>query len=158
MTFAKHGLALSSDTIAGAISSNSVKAAPMGLVKTISAVALAKGAATSASNLTLVKGALKIMAWTKAKTAIVVGTLGLVAATAIVATVSELPGHEAPNSRAASLTEIQQLFALATAGPDRCEIEADIEIIAPPYTRRFGLVFEPLMLRNNQDRNDCHRT
>jgi uncharacterized protein (TIGR03435 family) len=38
----------------------------------VTAVAIAKGAAASGSTLTLIKGALKLMAWTKAKTAIVV--------------------------------------------------------------------------------------
>jgi len=42
-------------------------------------VALAKGAVASTSTLTLIKGALKIMAWTKAKTAIVVGVATILA-------------------------------------------------------------------------------
>src|SRR4029077_1348183 len=46
----------------------------------ISTVAIAKGAAAGGSTLTLVKGALKIMAWTKMKTAIVVGA-GILLAT-----------------------------------------------------------------------------
>jgi RNA polymerase sigma factor (sigma-70 family) len=66
--FTRRGLTLSAGAIAGAVSANSVQAAPMALAKTIPAVALAKGAAASGSTLTLVKGALKIMAWTKAKT------------------------------------------------------------------------------------------
>jgi hypothetical protein len=51
--------------IAGAISANSVQAAPVALAKSVTAVAIAKGAAASGSTLTLIKGALKIMAWTK---------------------------------------------------------------------------------------------
>jgi hypothetical protein len=43
----------------------------MALAKSVTAVALAKGAAASGSTLTLIKGALKIMAWTKAKTILV---------------------------------------------------------------------------------------
>ncbi|MGH7977639.1 MAG: TIGR03435 family protein [Limisphaerales bacterium] len=71
--FSKRGVVSTATIIAGAVSANSVQAAPVGLAKTISAVAIAKGAVVSGSTLTLVKGALKIMAWTKAKTAIVVG-------------------------------------------------------------------------------------
>jgi hypothetical protein len=56
--------------IAENISANSILVAPAVLAKTVTAVALAKGAAASTSTLTLIKGALKIMAWTKAKTAI----------------------------------------------------------------------------------------
>jgi hypothetical protein len=73
--FSKHGVTSTATIIAGGISANSVHAAPVGLAKTISAVAVAKGVAASASTLTLIKGALKIMAWTKAKTAIVVGAV-----------------------------------------------------------------------------------
>ena len=69
--FTKRGIALSSVAITGAISANSVQAAPVALAKAVTAVAIAKGATASISTLTLIKGALKIMAWTKAKTAIV---------------------------------------------------------------------------------------
>jgi len=78
--FTKRGVVHSAAIIAGAVSANSVQAAPMALAKTISAVAVANGAAASTSILTLVKGALKIMAWTKAKTAIAIGAGILLAA------------------------------------------------------------------------------
>ena len=71
--FTKRGVSSTTAIIAGAISANSIQAAPVALAKAVTAVALAKGAAASGSTLTLVKGALKIMAWTKAKTAAVVG-------------------------------------------------------------------------------------
>jgi RNA polymerase sigma factor (sigma-70 family) len=77
--FIKRGITLSAAAIAGAVSANSVHAAPMGLATTVVATA-AKGSAAAASTLTLVKGALKIMAWTKAKSAIVVGASVLLAA------------------------------------------------------------------------------
>src|SRR3984957_14618198 len=70
--FSKCGVNSTAATLAGAISANSVQAAPAMLAKTATAVALAKGAAASTSTLTLIKGALKIMAWTKMKTAVVV--------------------------------------------------------------------------------------
>jgi hypothetical protein len=71
--FAKHGVSSTTATIAGAISANSVQAAPVALAKTATAVAITKGAAASGSTLTLIQGALKLMAWTKAKTAVVAG-------------------------------------------------------------------------------------
>jgi len=71
--FLKRGVALSAVAIAGAVSGNSVQAAPPLLAKTISAIAVAKGAAAGGSTLTLATGVLKIMAWTNAKTAIAVG-------------------------------------------------------------------------------------
>ena len=71
--FNKRGVSLNHGHHAGAISANSVHAAPVALAKSMSAAAIAKGAAASDSTLTLIKGALKIMAWTKVKTTIVVG-------------------------------------------------------------------------------------
>jgi RNA polymerase sigma factor (sigma-70 family) len=69
--FTKRGIVVSATGLAGTMSINSVQAAPAGLAKTISAVAFAKSAAASSSTLILVKGALKIMAWTKTKTAVI---------------------------------------------------------------------------------------
>ena len=71
--FTKRGVSSTTAIIAGTISANSVQAAPVALAKSVTAVAIAKGAAASGSTLTLIKGALKIMAWTKMKTAIVIG-------------------------------------------------------------------------------------
>jgi hypothetical protein len=75
----KRGIASTAATLAGAISANSVQAAPATLAKTATAVALTKGAAASISTSTLIKGALKLMAWTKAKTAIVIGVTAILA-------------------------------------------------------------------------------
>jgi RNA polymerase sigma factor (sigma-70 family) len=77
--FAKRGVALSAVAIGGAMAANSVQAAPVGLAVTISAAAV-KGSAVTASTLTLIKGALKIMAWTKAKTTLVAGAVIILAA------------------------------------------------------------------------------
>jgi RNA polymerase sigma factor (sigma-70 family) len=77
--FSKRGVSSTTAIIAGAISANSVQAAPVALAKTVTAIAVAKGAAASGSTLTLIKGALKIMAWTKAKTAVVASTAILLA-------------------------------------------------------------------------------
>jgi len=76
--FARRGVTLSVAAIASAVAAHSVQAAPAGL--TLSVSAAAQGAAVSSSTLTLIKGALKIMAWTKAKTAIVIGIVTLLAA------------------------------------------------------------------------------
>jgi RNA polymerase sigma factor (sigma-70 family) len=78
--FSRRGVTSTAETIAGAISAHSIQTAPALLGKTATDVALAKGAAASTSTLTLVKGALKIMAWTKAKTAIVAGAAVILAA------------------------------------------------------------------------------
>ena len=78
--FSKRGISSTTAIIAGAVSANSIQAAPVMLAKAVTAIAVAKGAAASGSTLTLIKGALKIMAWTKAKTVIVTGVVVLLAA------------------------------------------------------------------------------
>jgi uncharacterized protein (TIGR03435 family) len=78
--FTKRGVTLSSTVIAGAIADHSVSTAPVGLAKTVTTIAVAKGTAASASTLTLIKGALKIMAWTKIKMVAVVGVCVLLVA------------------------------------------------------------------------------
>ena len=81
--FYQRGVAVPAAILTSAISANSLQAAPAALAKAATAVALAKGATASTSILTLTKGALKIMAWTKTKTAIVaVAGLLFAAATA----------------------------------------------------------------------------
>jgi RNA polymerase sigma factor (sigma-70 family) len=59
--FSKRGVDSTAATIAETISANSVQAAPVALAKTVTAVAIAKGATASISTLTLIKGALKTM-------------------------------------------------------------------------------------------------
>ncbi len=73
--FTKRGVDSTAATIAETISTHSVQAAPVALAKAVTAMAIAKGAAASGSTLTLIKGALKIMAWTKANTAAVAATV-----------------------------------------------------------------------------------
>lgn len=75
--FGKRGVDSTALAIAGEISTNSMHTAPVALVKTVTAVVLAGGAAASTS--TLVQGALKIMAWTKTTTVIVAGAAALLA-------------------------------------------------------------------------------
>ncbi len=78
--FAKRGVSSTTAMIAGAISANSVQTVPAVLAKSVIAVAVAKGAAASGSTLTLIQGALKIMAWTKMKTTVIAGAVILLAA------------------------------------------------------------------------------
>jgi RNA polymerase sigma factor (sigma-70 family) len=88
--FAKRGITVSAGVLIGTISANSVQAAPAALAQSVTAVAIAKGAAASGSTLTLIKGTLKLMAWTKAKTAAV--TAAAVLLTAGTATVTVKTG------------------------------------------------------------------
>jgi RNA polymerase sigma factor (sigma-70 family) len=93
--FSKRGVTLTATIIAGAVSANSIQAAPVVLAKTVTAVAIAKGAAATGSTLTLVKGALKLMAWTKAKMAVVTST-AIILATISTVTVAIHLKHAPP--------------------------------------------------------------
>jgi RNA polymerase sigma factor (sigma-70 family) len=86
--FSKRGVSSTTAIIAGAISANSVQAVPAELAKSVTALAVAKGTAASGSTLTLIKGALKIMAWTKAKTTVVAGAAAILAAIVVIPTVT----------------------------------------------------------------------
>ncbi len=88
--FAKRGVSSTTAIIAGAISANSVQAAPVALAKAVTTIAVAKGATAGGSTLTLIKGALKIMAWTKAKTAIVVSLAVILATGTTTVTIKKL--------------------------------------------------------------------
>lgn len=94
--FGQRGVAFSVAAIAGAVSANSVHAAPLGLAKTISVVAITKGAAAAGSTLALVKGGLKLMAWTKTKMALVTGAV-LILAAATTTTVIYYHRHSPPH-------------------------------------------------------------
>jgi uncharacterized protein (TIGR03435 family) len=94
--FTKRGVSSTTAIIAGAISTNSVQAAPVTLAKAMTAIAVVKGAAASGSTLAIIKEALKIMAWTKVKTAIVVGAGILFAAGTATVTVKEIAAHRTP--------------------------------------------------------------
>ena len=71
--FSRHGVNSTTTILEQTISANSIQAAPSALAKSVAVAAIAKGGAASASTLTLIQGALKLMAWTKAKTAAAAG-------------------------------------------------------------------------------------
>lgn len=71
--FVRRGIVVSAGAIIAAVSAHAVQAAPAGLRESIITVGLARGAAAGSSTAALVKGTLKIMAWTKAKTVTVAG-------------------------------------------------------------------------------------
>jgi RNA polymerase sigma factor (sigma-70 family) len=90
---AKRNVNSTAAIIAAAISTNAVQAAPMALAKSVTAVALTKGATTPISTLTLIKGAMKLMAWTKAKTGVAVGLGALLVAGTATVTIKTIAAH-----------------------------------------------------------------
>jgi RNA polymerase sigma factor (sigma-70 family) len=102
--FSRRGVSSTTAIIGEKISAHSVQAAPAALAKAVAAVAIAKGVAGSASTLTLVKGALKLMAWTKAKTAIIAAGILLVAGTGAIVVKESSPPSE-PSYQGRRLSE-----------------------------------------------------
>jgi len=133
--FGKRGVTLSATLIAGAVSVNSVSAAPVGLATTISTVAITKGAAAGGSTLALVKGALKLMAWTNAKTAVVVGVGVLLAAGTTIITVEKIIAPAVPFIRIEGKGQIE----LYTQ-PPRVIANADIAILTDGKSYRISIV------------------
>jgi RNA polymerase sigma factor (sigma-70 family) len=78
--FKQRGISSTTTGIAGAISANSVHAAPVALTQTVTPLAVAKGSLATVSILTLVKGTLNYMLWNKLKLAMAVGTAVILAA------------------------------------------------------------------------------
>jgi len=92
--FNQRGISSTTAILAGEISAHSVSAAPVTLAQTVTALAVAKGAAASSSTLTLIKGTLKIMAWTKTKTAVVAGACVLLTGGTVTVILKEIAGHQ----------------------------------------------------------------
>lgn len=79
-SLARRGVDSTAAAIGETIAANSIQAAPFVLSKSITAMAATKGATASASTTTLIKGALKIMAWSQTKTAIIAAAVVIMAA------------------------------------------------------------------------------
>lgn len=75
--FSRRGVVVPAAAVTAAITAHSVQAAPGMLAQSVTVFAAAKGAAASTSTLTLIKGALKTMAWTKSQSTIGAGIIAL---------------------------------------------------------------------------------
>jgi uncharacterized protein (TIGR03435 family) len=89
----RRGVVLPTVILAATLSAKAVQAAPAGLSATVAAIAASKGVTAAASTLTLTKGILKLMAWTKMKTAVVIGAGILLAAGTTTITVKAIQEH-----------------------------------------------------------------
>jgi RNA polymerase sigma factor (sigma-70 family) len=92
--FQRRGIAVPASVLASAISANSVHAAPPGLAGVVSAAAFTKGAAASTSTLTLIKGALKLMAWSNTKIAISAGLALILVAGVTTVGIEKVRAHD----------------------------------------------------------------
>jgi RNA polymerase sigma factor (sigma-70 family) len=107
--FRKRGVTSSAEAITGAIAANSVHVAPATLAKSVTAVALAKGAAGGSSTL-VVKGTLKLMAWYNPKAAIIGGSAIMLATG-----VTSLSMNTIHSARATGHPDVQGVWETAIA-------------------------------------------
>jgi RNA polymerase sigma factor (sigma-70 family) len=91
----KRGIASPATAVATVLLAHSVEAAPLGLDKAVTVVALASSSSAGVSVLTLTKGAFKVMAWAKAKSvAIGLGILLVAGSGTLVVRNTFLNAHE----------------------------------------------------------------
>lgn len=104
--FRRRGFEVPALTAGAPLFALSSHAAPAGLTASAAAAGLAAHSTTSTSTLTLIKGALKIMAWTKAKTAIVVSVGVLLAAGTTFVILKDTPAARLAANRARARTGV----------------------------------------------------
>jgi hypothetical protein len=120
------------------ISANSVQAAPAVLAKSVAAVAIAKGAAANGSTLILIKGALKLMAITKLKTAALIGA-AVVLATGTAVVVHRTVAH--PNrisARDEAVWKQLQWFVSEKEAQAKAAAAAEGKEMLPEYKAVFA--------------------
>jgi RNA polymerase sigma factor (sigma-70 family) len=132
--FEKRGVTLSAAAIAGAVSANSVQAAPVALTKSVTAVAIAKGAVASGSTITIIKGALKLMAWSKAKITIVTVVGILLAAGTVTVALKKFESHKIDAFKNPAISA--QLKAFVTA--KEAQATAGGGTMLPEFKRFFA--------------------
>jgi uncharacterized protein (TIGR03435 family) len=132
--FSKRGVSSTTAILAMAISANSVQAAPAALAKSVAAVAIAKGAAASGSTLTLIKGALKLMAWTKAKITVVTIVGVLLAAGTTTVVVHRIKGQES------DLPDSEKSWRYANISSDTVgKLPPEVEILPTKFPKSGNL-------------------
>ena len=116
--FIKRGVTSSAAAIAESISANSVQAAPVGLAKTISGVAITKGSIATASTITLVKGTMKTMTWLKIKFAVGLIVAALLAGGAATMAVSQTSRNDNGLTLQEIARQTQDTYAALTSYSD----------------------------------------
>jgi RNA polymerase sigma factor (sigma-70 family) len=114
--FEKRGISTSTGAISGTIAANSIQTVPVLLAKSVTAAAITKGMVSSTSTLTLMKGALKIMAWSKTKTAIIAGVIVLLAAGTGMVAVKEIQKQRHKSQPQQHLTGLSPVIKISPNG------------------------------------------
>jgi len=113
--FTQRGIASTAETLAGALSTHAIQPAPVALIKTITAAALAKGAAASLPTATLAKSTLAALTM-KTQTMVATAAIGTLLLGAGVGTVYALWHYRMP--RITYATKLPQAFDNSVFKPD----------------------------------------
>jgi RNA polymerase sigma factor (sigma-70 family) len=132
--FAKRGVTLAATLIAGAISANSVQAAPVGMAATVTA----KGVAVSTSIAAIVKGTMKTMTWLKIKFAVAMSAAALLT----VGTTAVVVAYGNPTNRHAKAVLTSMMNAYAELESYRSTGTTTEEIDGKTLTGEFNMQLE----------------
>jgi RNA polymerase sigma factor (sigma-70 family) len=135
--FAKHGVSSTTAIIAGAISANSVQTAPLALAKSVTAVAIAKGAAANGLTLTLINETLKIMTHAKLKLAIGI-TGGILLATGAITMVISQTTNDDKRTPQEIAKQSQDAYAALSSYSDSGTVEVE-GVGGNPYKMTFNI-------------------
>ena len=130
--FTKRGIASTAETLAGALSTHAIQPAPVALVKTITAAALAKGAVASLPSAALAKSTL-IALTMKTKTIVATAVIGTLVLSAGLGSAYLLWRYKLPRVTYAS--KLPQTFANAVFKPDG-DRDGSFTVDLDPTTRR----------------------
>jgi hypothetical protein len=138
--FSKRGVNSTTEIFAGAISANSVQAAPVALAKSVTALAITKGSIAAATTLTLVNGTIKIMTYAKLKVAI--GATAVILLAGGAATVALSDGDVKTSSPANGRPNSTVAFAGQTNGP-MVAIDSQFVVVLDDSIGKLGLTWQP---------------
>jgi RNA polymerase sigma factor (sigma-70 family) len=122
--FAKRGASSTTAMIAGTITVNSVQAVPVVMAKTVTMIAVAKGAAASVSALTLANETLKFLTYAKLKLTIGI-TAGILLAGATTLVISQTTNHDKLTPQEIA-QQSQDAYAALTSYSDSGTVMAEI--------------------------------
>lgn len=148
--FSKRGVSSTTAIIGETISTHSVQIVPAMLAKSVTTVAIAKGSIAAASTLTLVKGTLKILTWTKLKFALETASAILLAGGAMTVALSQgdvspSPVNSAPAPNVPSILMTARFLVV----PDE-----SLKIVKIPWQTKSGTT--TALLAETQVRDAIH--
>ena len=152
--FSKRGVSSTTAIISGVISIHSVQVAPAAIAKSVTLAAAAKGAAASGSLLTLANGALKAMAWTKAKMAVAAGVTIILAAGTATVVIKTTVAAATPSSKDLSWADDPKYWQLDFGNADPQQSMKTMNARTAAFEKRINSLPPVLILRPTRFRTN----